>query len=160
MHESLIGEVEIMRRLIWLSASVRNIFAATPGCERMPAPMIEILPRLASSSTSIGPSESSACVIARRAAAMSSCGTENESSATPCTTFWMIVSTLTFSAATASNTSAAAPGRSGMPVRVKITSVSEWVTPEMMGFSTTSSAGRIQVPSSSENVEREWTRTP
>ncbi len=44
-HESLIGDVEIMRRLIWLSASVRNILAATPGCERMPAPMIEILPR-------------------------------------------------------------------------------------------------------------------
>ena len=43
-HETLIGDVEISRRLISCSASVRNIFAATPGCDRMPAPTREIFP--------------------------------------------------------------------------------------------------------------------
>ena len=44
MQEILIGEVEIISRLISRSASVRNIVAATPGCERMPAPMSDTLP--------------------------------------------------------------------------------------------------------------------
>ena len=125
----------------------------------MPAPISETLPMPSFSSICSGPSECSANASARRVPGTSSCGTENESSATPCTTFWMIVSTLTCSAATESNTVAAAPGRSGIPVSVKMTSLSEWVTPEMIGCSMTSSAGTIQVPSSCENVEREWTRT-
>jgi len=98
--------------------------------------------------------------IAWRVAATSSRGTENESSALPCTTFWMMVSTFTCAAAIESNTVAAEPGRSGSPVSVKMTSVSECVTPEMMGCSKTSSSGTTHVPSSSEKVEREWTRTP
>ncbi len=69
--------------------------AATPGCERMPAPMIEILPSVASSSTSHRAERPLGERDRARVAAMSSCGTENDSSATPCTTFWMIVSTLT-----------------------------------------------------------------
>ena len=51
MQLILIGDVEIMRRLMPMSASVRNILAATPGCERMPAPISETLPRPWSSST-------------------------------------------------------------------------------------------------------------
>ncbi len=70
----------------------------------------------------------------------------------------MIVSTFTCSAATASKTVAAAPGRSGMPVSVNTTSFSLCVTAEMIAFSMPSSP--IQVPCSSENVERAWMRTP
>ena len=69
MHEILIGDVEIIRRLIPWSASVRNIFAATPGCERMPAPISETFrgrgPRRRPSS----PSTASAPSMPRRAAA-------------------------------------------------------------------------------------------
>ena len=43
-HEILIGEVEIISMLMSCSASVSNTFAATPGCERIPAPTIETLP--------------------------------------------------------------------------------------------------------------------
>src|SRR5439155_27356277 len=39
MHEILIGEVEIIRMFTFSVASVWNMRAATPGCERMPAPM-------------------------------------------------------------------------------------------------------------------------
>ncbi len=70
----------------------------------------------------------------------------------------MIVSTFTWAAATVSKTSAATPGRSGMPVSVKTTSVSECVTAETIGCSMPSPSW-IQVPSSSENVERACTRT-
>ncbi len=38
-----IGEVEIMSRFTPASASVENIFAATPGCVFMPAPTSETL---------------------------------------------------------------------------------------------------------------------
>jgi hypothetical protein len=51
-HEIVIGEVEIIRRLICSFASVRNIRAVTPGCERMPAPTSATLPRSAISTTS------------------------------------------------------------------------------------------------------------
>ncbi len=44
MQEILIGEVEIMSMLRSSAASTLNTFAATPGCERMPAPTIETLP--------------------------------------------------------------------------------------------------------------------
>ena len=47
----------------------------------------------------------------------------------------MIVSTLTCAPATTSKIIAATPGRSGMPVSVKTTSVSEWVTAEMIACS-------------------------
>ena len=57
MQLILIGDVEIMRRLMPRSASVRNILAAMPGCERMPAPISETLPMSSSSSTSSGPSD-------------------------------------------------------------------------------------------------------
>ena len=60
MQETLIGEVEIICRLIPWSARVRNIFAATPGCERMPAPTRDTLPRSWFSSTANAPS--CACV--------------------------------------------------------------------------------------------------
>ncbi len=152
MHEILIGDVEIIRRLMPRSARVRNIVAATPGCERMPAPMIDTLARSWFSSTVTAPSVAWTSAIASRVAGTSSLGTENESSATPCTTFCMIVSTFTFLVAIVSNTAAAAPGRSGMPVNVNTTSFSLWVTPEMIASSIPSSP--IQVPSSSENVER------
>ena len=132
---------------------MRNIFAAMPGCERMPAPISDTFARSWSSSTSIVPSTAIGRRRCRaRAACTSSAGTENDSSAIWWMVFWMIVSTFTCSAATASNTAAAAPGRSGMPVSVNTTSFSLCVTAEMIAFSMPSSP--IQVPCSSENVER------
>ena len=67
-QETLIGEVEMSCRLISSSASVRNIRAATPGCERMPAPMSATLPRSEISSISIVPIVSCARASARRVA--------------------------------------------------------------------------------------------
>ena len=43
-HEILIGEVEIISMLIPSAPSTSKTLAATPGCERMPAPTIETLP--------------------------------------------------------------------------------------------------------------------
>ena len=55
-HEILIGEVEIISMLIPSSASVSNTVAATPGCDRIPAPMIETLPISGSVSIAAMPS--------------------------------------------------------------------------------------------------------
>ena len=41
--EILIGDVGIISMFTPSAASTPNTFAATPGCERMPAPMIETL---------------------------------------------------------------------------------------------------------------------
>ena len=43
-QEILIGEVEIISMLMSSPARVSNTWAATPGCERIPAPTIETLP--------------------------------------------------------------------------------------------------------------------
>src|ERR1019366_69666 len=43
-QEILIGEVEIISMFTPSSASTSNTLAATPGFERMPAPMIDTLP--------------------------------------------------------------------------------------------------------------------
>ena len=43
-HEILIGEVEIISMLIPSPPRTSKTLAATPGCERMPAPTIETLP--------------------------------------------------------------------------------------------------------------------
>src|SRR6202042_3254060 len=50
-HEILIGDVEIISMLMSSAASVSNTFAATPGCERIPAPTIDTLPIRRSVST-------------------------------------------------------------------------------------------------------------
>src|SRR4029077_6643991 len=60
MQLILMGDVEIMRRLMSRSASVRNMRAGPRGCERMPAPISEPLPIPSFSSTCSGPSECSA----------------------------------------------------------------------------------------------------
>ena len=75
---------------------MRNIVAATPGCERMPAPISETLPSPSFTSTSYAPSSVWVDSIARRVAGTSSAGTENDISALPWTMFWMIVSTFTW----------------------------------------------------------------
>ena len=135
MQEILIGEVEIICRLTPLSARVRNIFAATPGCERMPAPISDTLPRSWFSSTVNAPSSSRVPASAAWVAGTSSAGTENDISALPWTTFWMIVSTFTCAAATTSKINAATPGRSGMSDSVNTTSFSLWVTADTIGCS-------------------------
>src|ERR1700735_2902126 len=43
-QEILIGEVEIISMFKPSAASTPNTFAATPGCERIPAPTIDTLP--------------------------------------------------------------------------------------------------------------------
>ena len=153
MQEILIGDVEIICRLISLSASVRNILAATPGFERIPAPINDTLPRSWFCSIVNKPSSARVLSSAAWVAGTSSVGTENDISAFPWTTFWMIVSTFTFAAPTTSKISAATPGRSGMSDSVNTTSFSLWVTADTIGCSIEAPSW-TQVPSSSENVER------
>ena len=103
-HEILIGDVEIISMLMPSSPSVAKTFAATPGCDFIPAPTIETLPIVSSATTSSMPTSATSGSSAARAVRRSSRGTVNEISArapSPTGSFWMIMSTLTFASASA-----------------------------------------------------------
>ena len=141
-QEILMGEVEIISMLMPSSASTANTFAATPGCERMPAPTIETLPisSCAISSAYASPARGSSDA---RASRKSSRGTVKEISASPPAevgSFWTIMSTFTFAWASASKMRAAAPGSSGTPTSVIRASEVEWVTAVMSGCSMVSAS--------------------
>ena len=70
------------------------------------------------------------------------------------------MSTLTFSSASARNTVAATPGRSGTWKIVTFASETSWVTPEMIGCSMVGSSSCTQVPGSHVKLERTCTGTP
>ncbi len=71
------------------------------------------------------------------------------------------MSMFTPASASARNTLAATPGRSGTPMIETFASEVSCVTPEMIAFSSTAaSSSPIQVPSPRSNVERTWSRTP
>ena len=74
-------------------------------------------------------------------------------------TFCSIMSTLTFSSASARNTFAAMPGRSGTRKIVTFASETSWVTPEMIGASIPCSSSCTQVPVSHVKLDRTWTGT-
>ena len=144
------------------SASTANTLAATPGCERMPAPTIETLPisSWAVRSTKASPCSGSS---ATRATRRSSRGIVKEISARPPAetgSFWTIMSTFTFACASASKMRAAAPGASGTPTSVIRASAVECVTAVISGCSMFSPSASTTVPGSSSNEERQWMRTP
>ncbi len=74
-------------------------------------------------------------------------------------TFCSIMSTLTLSSASARNSRAAMPGRSGTWKIVTFASETSWVTPEMIGCSMFGSSSVTQVPCSQVKLERTWTGT-
>ena len=72
----------------------------------------------------------------------------------------MMVSTLQLASARALKIEAAAPGRSGTPIRVIRASSVEWVTAVMRGCSMVSSSPRTKVPVAESKLDRQWSRTP
>jgi hypothetical protein len=80
MAEILIGEVEIISRLMPRSARVRNMSAATPGLERMPAPTMLTMAMPSSTWYSRASSSSTTRSSAPAAGRRSSTGTVTEMS--------------------------------------------------------------------------------
>ena len=120
-HEVRIAEVEIISMLIPWLARVSNILAATPGFDFMPAPTRLTRAMSRSDDTPVAPisaaSRSQTVVPLTR----SLFGTVKEMSVTPWSdTFCTIMSTFTPASASARNTVAAMPGRSGTCVRVPV----------------------------------------
>ena len=134
--------------LIPASASASNMSAATPGWERMPAPIRETLAMSESCVHRLAPTSSHAASRIGSATARSDFGSVNEMSVSPAEeTFWTIMSMFTPASASARKTRAATPGRSGTPISVNFASEVSCVTPEMIAFSSNcSSSSRIHVP--------------
>ena len=100
-------------------ASVSNMVAATPECERMPTPTIDTFAMSSVSCTSLAPISRTSVETSVIALAESTRGTVNEMSVSPSwLMFWMIMSTTMFSLAMPPKSRAAMPGRSGTPSRV------------------------------------------
>ena len=73
--------------------------------------------------------------------------------------FWTIMSTLTFFAASGSNSAADTPGWSGTPSTVTFASLTSVTTPEMIGSSMEGSSLVTHVPGSQVKLERTWSGT-
>ena len=76
-----------------------------------------------------------------------------------CEVFCTIMSTFTCSSASARNSAAAMPGRSGTRVIVSLASEVSLVTAETMGCSMAGSSSVTQVPGSQVKLERTWSGT-
>ena len=159
-QEMRIEEVEIISMLMPASASVWNIFAATPGWDRMPAPTSDTLP---TSGSAVHPSAPISAAMRPRVSserARSSLGSVNVWSVRPSSeTFCTIMSTLMDSAASDPKTLAAMPGWSGTRRMRIIASDVSWTTPEISAFSIRSSPPWTNVPGSSLNDERTCSTT-
>src|SRR6476661_9877354 len=82
-------------------------------------------------------------------------GTVKEMSVCPAVeTFCTIMSTLTPSSASARNTDAATPGRSGTCSIVIFASDTSWVTPEMIAASIKGTSSTTQVPGAQVKLDR------
>ncbi len=162
--EILISDVEIIRMLTPESASAPKKSALTPGCERIPAPISEILPILSSNTSESKPTSSCTPCSAASATWPSCLGSVNEMSACPvdlevlCT----IMSMLMPDRATTRKILAATPTLSGMPDTVTVASLLSCATPVMIGWSISfpsaraASASLTQVPSLLLNDDRTW----
>ena len=154
-------EVEIISMLTCSVARVSNICAATPGLVFMPAPTTDTRPM---ASSKLAPPASISTTILSTISIVrvsSSRGIVNEMSVWPSVdTFCSIMSTFTFSLASARNSFAAMPGRSGTRKMVTFASDVSWVTPEMIGASIPRSSSFTQVPVSHVKLDRTWTGTP
>ena len=146
--------------LIPRSESVSNIEAATPGLVRMPAPMTLTRAMPVSDETPAAPSSATSSPTRARQRSSSSWGTVNEMSVTPWSeVFWTIMSTFTSRSASARNTRAATPGRSGTPAIVILASDRSWVTAETMACSMSGTSSSTHVPSCQVKAERTCNRT-
>ena len=112
-----ISLVLIARMLMPSPARSVNILAATPACERMPRPTIDTFTMSESYSTRDAPMVFAWPSMSSRTRDRSVFGTVNvtsvESLSSPRDGLWMIMSTETFSFASAPKSEATAPGRSG-----------------------------------------------
>ncbi len=119
------------------SASAPKKSALTPGWDRIPAPISEILPILSSKTSESKPTSSCTPRSAVIAVWPSCLGSVNEMSAWPvdrdvlCT----IMSMLMPDRATTLKIFAATPTLSGMPDTVTVASLLSWATPVMIGWS-------------------------
>ena len=128
--------VEIISILTLLSARTRNIFAAIPGLDFMPAPTSDNLTMFSSCETPFAPTSSPTFFKIGSAVAISPSGKVKEMSVVPSMdVFCTIMSTLTFACANDSNNNADTPGRSGTPSNVIFASPTSWTTPEIIGSS-------------------------
>ena len=151
--------------LIRSAPSTSKTLAATPGCERMPAPMIETLPIRSSVRTPwLTPPSAAIVSVAVVSSERSMVKERSASSSWPTGSFWMITSTLMPASARAVKISPATPGSSRMPISVTRASSSEWVTAVTKGCSTVScsasSSVTTRVPGPSSKLLRQWMRTP
>ena len=161
----MITEIRIVDvEIIWMftpsSASTRNILAAMPGDDFMPAPTSDTLAMSSSCVTALAPISSETRCTIDSDWAMSAIGIVKLMSVVPSVdVFWTIMSTFTFAAASGSNSAAEMPGRSGTPSTVTLASVMSVTTPEMIGSSTEGSSLVTHVPCSQVKAERTWRGT-
>ena len=122
----------------------------------MPAPMSETLAMSGSKAMPRAPIVSRNCGRIGSAAFMSALGSVNEMSVAPSAeTFCTIMSMFTPASASARNSRAATPGRSGTLRTVAFASEVSCVTPDTIAFSSTSSpSSPIHVPSLSLKADR------
>ena len=129
-HEMRMVDVEIISMLTFSAARVSNICAATPGFVRIPAPTNDTRPMAASKLLPPASMSTTTLSTISLVRANSSRGTVNEMSVwSSVETFCSIMSTLTLASASARNSLAAMPGRSGTRKMVTLASEVSWVTP-------------------------------
>ena len=130
--ESLISLVEIMSMLMPWCASVSNILAATPGCERMPMPTTESFAMPSVDVTSRAPISFTMGWSVFAALAASWDATVKLMSVKPFSlTFCTITSMLMLASAIVLKTLAAMPGLSGTPAMVTLAWFLSTATPRM-----------------------------
>jgi hypothetical protein len=156
-----IVDVEIIAMLTSRSASVRNILAAMPGLDFMPAPTRLIFAISLSCSTPRAPISEAIRPTIDCAVAMSAFGIVKLMSVVPSwLVFCTIMSTFTLAAASGSNRAAEMPGRSGTATIVTLLSDRSVTTPEMIGSSMLDSCSSVtHVPCSQVKLERTWSGT-
>src|ERR1039458_8059453 len=129
MQEIRIDDVEIISMLIPRDASGSKVSAVTPGCVFIPAPTSDTRATSESLFTPEAPRSGTSASQTSVLTARSCPGTVKEMSVVPCSeVFCTIMSTLMLRSASARNSRAASPGRSGTPMTVTLASDSSWVT--------------------------------
>ena len=162
--DTRISEVEIISMLTPASPMQAKNDAATPGCERMPAPISDTLPTWSSKSSDL--KRVCSLILSRAAIAVgpSALGSVKEMSVRPVPsvdTFCTIMSMLISAWATVSKMRPAAPGSSGTPTIVIFASLRSWATPVISACSTPASSidPVTSVPCLFEYEERTWIGT-
>ena len=160
-HETLISLVEMASMLMPSFARRRNIREAMPAWLRIPSPTMLTLAMSSSEVTPLAPISRATCSAISRAFWASVRGTVNVRSVVrSAETFWMIMSTEMFAAASGSNIRATMPGSSGSCRTVIFVSFLSLVTPATITASKDLSSPTTQVPGTSLKLDRTCTGTP